>query len=276
MKKTLIICLTIIAASTAFFVIGHPFSAQNSKASIVALGDSVAAGEGLQTVESPSKTDAACNRSKDAYPVVLSKETSMNLYQFACSGAKTSSGLLSTQNAAGMNLVSQIDQAQKNIYGNIVTITIGANDVGWSDVLHQCAQEDCASDQRLESQLETSKQSLNADLRQALQTIKTKQPKQIIITTYYKLISDSDTCLSGSAIKQDNLRWFNQQTDSLNKIIADAAAANGASLVSINFSNHTLCDQDSWIQGILDPAPIHPTVDGQKQIAKQIINLIRN
>jgi lysophospholipase L1-like esterase len=274
MKKILLSGLVLALLAVAGVAFMNRTS--SSKPSIVALGDSVAAGDGLKATDNPTKFDTACSRSNDAYPVILAKDNDMQFYQFACSGAKTTTGLLSPQNIGGYTIPSQIEQAKKYIPGNVVTLTVGANDVGWNNILLECAQHDCIGDQQLNTQLESSKQQLSTNLNKALSMIKSHQPKQIIITTYYQLVNNNDTCLAARGITQAKQAWFNQQYAQLNKVIVGAAETNDTSLTTINFSNHTFCDQDTWLQGIFDAAPLHPNVNGQKQISKQVSSLLKN
>lgn len=125
---------------------------------IVALGDSYASGEGNpRNVEawlregapfSPYWDDDPCNRSVLGAPsrAALTLEessprTSVTLVNVTCSGATIARGILGPQSAAGQ-ATSQIEQAAQVIQGHaadLVLLTIGGNDVGFTSILQACA-----------------------------------------------------------------------------------------------------------------------------------------
>jgi len=109
----------------------------------VAMGDSYASGEGLQsnatTYISPSNTDG-CHRSVTAYPVLVAASLNVDLGQFetygsggfvACSGA-TSKDLLKGENGEPAQL-SALSSATRWI-----TVTAGGDDLHFSNVLLAC------------------------------------------------------------------------------------------------------------------------------------------
>jgi hypothetical protein len=109
----------------------------------VAMGDSYASGEGLQsnatTYISPSNNDG-CHRSATAYPALVAASLNVNLGQFetygsggfvACSGA-TSKDLLKGENGEPAQL-SALSSATR-----WVTVTVGGDDLHFSNVLLAC------------------------------------------------------------------------------------------------------------------------------------------
>ena len=133
---------------------------------VVALGDSYASGEGNprnvqawvddQTGRAfrPYWDDSACRRSTRGAPshaaLLLEQEspyTSVTLVNVSCSGATLDAGILGAQRGAGQTR-SQIAQV-RGIIGNrpidIVTISVGGNDIGFASVLTGCmTNSDCA------------------------------------------------------------------------------------------------------------------------------------
>ncbi|HEY5104952.1 MAG TPA: hypothetical protein VII65_07915, partial [Acidimicrobiales bacterium] len=109
----------------------------------VAMGDSYASGEGLQsnatTYLAPSNSDG-CHRSATAYPVLVATSLNVDLGQFetygsggfvACSGA-TTKDILKGQNG---------EPAQPSALSSAtrwVTLTAGGDDLHFSDVLLAC------------------------------------------------------------------------------------------------------------------------------------------
>lgn len=125
---------------------------------VLALGDSYASGEGNpRNVQSwlrrggsltPYWDDDACHRSARGAPALAaltleesSERTSVTLVHLACSGASVDAGILGAQSAAGVDR-SQIEQAVAILGGrpvDLVLLSIGGNDVGFTSVLEACA-----------------------------------------------------------------------------------------------------------------------------------------
>lgn len=128
---------------------------------MVAMGDSYASGEGNpRNVDAwlrdggpfisfdPYWDDDPCNRSTRGAPAQAalaleraSPMTSVTLVYVACSGATVDGGILGPQSGAGQAL-SQVEQVRKLI-GNesidLVSLSIGGNDVGFTTILSACA-----------------------------------------------------------------------------------------------------------------------------------------
>lgn len=134
---------------------------------LVAMGDSYASGEGnprnvdawlrdgsLFSSFSPYWDSDPCHRSVHgpAAQAALSLEhaspkTSVTLVDVACSGATVASGIIGPQRNAGQTQ-SQIEQVRGIVRGrpiDVVAISVGGNDIGFTQVLTACAtDQDCA------------------------------------------------------------------------------------------------------------------------------------
>jgi len=128
---------------------------------MVAMGDSYASGEGNpRNVDAwieqggpfvrfdPYWDDDGCNRSVRGGPAQAalaleqaSAQTSVTLVYVACSGATVDTGILGPQPGAGQAL-SQIERARQ-IVGDrpidLITLSVGGNDVGFTNILAACA-----------------------------------------------------------------------------------------------------------------------------------------
>src|SRR3954470_10756447 len=90
----------------------------------VALGDSYSSGTGTRDYS----LNSGCQRGPYAYPALIKADRpNTNLTFVACSGAKT-----------GDVLANQVQSLSTST--NIVTITIGGNDAGFSSVITKCAE----------------------------------------------------------------------------------------------------------------------------------------
>jgi lysophospholipase L1-like esterase len=126
---------------------------------IVSIGDSVASGEGNPNPHGAFRwlrPTTPCHRSEisgqriaaedviDAHP-----ELDLSFRSFACTGASTQKGLLDRQHVEVINRPPQLDQLREfaaNAEVDAVLVSIGANDVGFSDIVRFCAVKgpDCS------------------------------------------------------------------------------------------------------------------------------------
>jgi lysophospholipase L1-like esterase len=224
---------------------------------VVSLGDSVAAGAGLS---GDRRQSFGCDQASHAFPILLSQQLHQPYQQFACSGATVANGPNTLQ--------TQYKSAQTYLAGSDVVVYAGANDSGWRELLTSCAQQDCVTPTN-DAAITARLQTLHTNLTLLLQQIQQAKPHRLVVNTYYSLLAAGDTCAAGYGITPEKLAFINQKEAQLNAIITAAATDAHAVLVAVDFSGHTLCSTDPWVQGVTDPAPLHPTATGQQQIATQ-------
>lgn len=234
-----------------------------------ALGDSIAAGDGLPESNNPG--DAACDRSAQAYPYYVAAALGFDFIHVACKGA-TMNDLLVSQNIAGPNPAPQLDSAFAAGTPELITITAGANDTHWQTILLKCLRRTCgtASDARtLQSALTTLQTETQAVLRSISQR-SSGAPPQVVLTGYYNPIA---SCASAEQrVTDEELAWISSQLNSLNQTLANAAAGyTFATFAPISFTGHDLCSPDPWVQAANDPSPLHPTATGQQAVAQMIL-----
>jgi hypothetical protein len=102
--------------------------------SLVALGDSYSSGEGAPPFVRPTNTAGnSCHRSSLAWPALVATSTGRPFASFACSGAETAEVVRSDsgRNEAERQ-VAQRERLRKVTAPELVTVTIGGNDVGSS------------------------------------------------------------------------------------------------------------------------------------------------
>lgn len=247
----------------------------------VALGDSIAAGAGLPV--GAGTEDALCARSASAYPSLLAAKLSTSVTNLACSGAKDSDGIINAQMVGNTTIPSQLDRAFTNGTPDLITITIGANDVRWVDLIGKCYISTCGGvkDTAAAAGYLTYFQ---AKLAYTLHQIKDRSgshtPPKVLITGYYYPVS-SASCLGG-AVTSSELNWINAETDNLNKSIRQTITATAkvsswfkgtytfATYVPLSFDGHGICSNQPWVQGLSDLAPLHPNATGAAQIASTL------
>jgi lysophospholipase L1-like esterase len=120
--RFLSVLVTIVIALAGFVTIGAvPAAANSSTVQYVALGDSYAAGQGA-----PPYFNEDCLRSTQGYPALLDSEKRIHLRaNEACTGATTDE-------------VTDSQLAALNRGTRLVTLTVGAADLGLSAVLTAC------------------------------------------------------------------------------------------------------------------------------------------
>ena len=121
-------------------------------AAYVALGDSYSSGEGTYNYNVNS---GLCHRSTDSYAYYLANQLDLGIPSLkACSGAVTHD-ILNSSSPAGPAQVSYLTSDTLK-----VTLTIGGNDLGFADVLAECAKQgsnpgwNCSSDSTLVSTMD--------------------------------------------------------------------------------------------------------------------------
>lgn len=137
--------------------VADPPTIRGITGSYVALGDSYSAGEGLRGegwlhgTGSPSTNEGNdCHRSRDAYPKLLTFDPSLPSFAFrACSGAITIDTRISYHvpqgNATTVAVPPQVGPEDPAV--GLVTITMGGNDVVFSEVVKHCLYHDgCLED----------------------------------------------------------------------------------------------------------------------------------
>ncbi|MNH50222.1 Lipase 2 precursor [compost metagenome] len=263
MKRFTIIALLTLGLSVLFST--TTFAANGSYA---ALGDSVAAGAGLTTI------DPTCGRSIEAYPHTVATSTGLSLSHYACTGAKTDEGIYDSQERHASILPAQLDQAYSAGTPSLITLTIGANDTRWTQFIRQCYYIRCGyavDTTRFNAYLVDLKLELNIAMAK-IHTLSSGTPPQVIVTGYYSPFS-SATCNETSGITANEASWLTARSNSLNSAISGTVAKYSyGEFASVSFAGHELCSSDSWIQGPSSSMPFHPTAAGQQAIAASVLS----
>jgi lysophospholipase L1-like esterase len=219
----------------------------------VALGDSYSSGVGAGD-DIPASGN--CERSTDAYPEKWAAAHSpASFVSVACSGA-TTANVLSSQVSA------------LNAKTTLVSITIGGNDAGFSTVMETCVLESTSS---CLDAVETAENfvaaKLPARLDSTLQAIRAHAPSAKIVALGYPGLYDlnAGTCLGLST--EDRIALDGGAND-LDSALQAAAQANHDTFADVRgkFSDHEICDSDSWLHAVdifAISSSYHPTAAGQ-------------
>jgi len=242
----------------------------------VALGDSVAAGAGLPVTD-PSDEAKACGRSAQGYPALLAPSVDSPFTDLACGGATVMAGIMGPQTTNGVTVPAQIDRAFEQGVPKLITISIGTNDVNWSNVINKCYSSTCGTwqDTRDAAKLEYA---YYKNLHNTLETIKRRAENasvtpHVILVGYYKPVSNQQpSCGDTAPLTSSEISWIRAQVNIINGIMkANALQYGFADYAPVDFSGHEFCSAQPWVQGLGSRAPFHPNAAGQAAIAQAIL-----
>lgn len=204
----------------------------------VAQGDSYASGTGTREYY-----DSGCQRSNHAYAKQLAAQEGMNLSHVACSGAR-----IPDVHAKQLGALSAAT--------DLVTLSIGGNDAGFSSVITQCAKPwpwTCTS------QINNARSFINNTLPGQLNTlyasIAARAPNAQVIVVGYPRLFNGEECNLGARISPGEQRDLNSVADLLATKISAVAAAHGFDFVDARgpFDAHRICDDVEWLNGLSNP-----------------------
>lgn len=270
----------------------------------VALGDSFSSGEGVPPFEDGTAVPGSneCHRSVVAYSRLVSQDplTSVNLSSdgfVACSGAKT-------DQITGLNPENHEDEQWKHLNSGtkIVTITIGGNDVLFTDFAKACVIGTCAvGSPAYTNSLNKINTVLSTSLMSAYNKILAQAPgAQVYVLDYPQVapIKASGDLPDPRCQYMFESGWNANWSDAtaardivtkLNSKISNAVTAAGnpnLHYVPVNspgspFTGHTVCaDTDSYFNNIDqyvtggEAYVFHPNVKGQQALATIVKNAL--
>jgi lysophospholipase L1-like esterase len=228
----------------------------------VALGDSFSSGEA-----NPPFTGGKCHRSMGAWPSILARGSSVLELQanLACSGARTKA---LTESYKGQR--PQLDELPAG--AEVVTITIGGNDVGFAQVLKNCVFRNCVRSGRLER----ARREITELARRLIGVYKSVQGRleagQLVVVGYPRLFPLDPSRKRCVWLTPGEAEQLDRLTGLLDREIHSAAIKAAADYVSAleALSGHELCTRKSWVYS-LNAIGLqkqgHPTERGQQAIA---------
>lgn len=243
-----------------------------SKLNYLALGDSVATGYGLPTDQNDISD---CGRGALAYPNIVATKLNLKLQWRACSGATTTEGILGSQPLDDTQLKPQIDNLPATP-PKLISITIGANDIHWTDIIGRCYTGTCGTDADTQV-VDQLRSTLDQNLRMMLDKIQSRYDRhepRVVITGYYQVFPSSDmpNCAELTNVTSDERSWWRGQEAELNQSIQLAVQDyTFVQFAPVSFEGHELCTTDSWIQDATSAGAFHPTADGQAALAKAVL-----
>jgi len=278
--KLLALLATLALAATSSVALTLPASADtNGGATYVALGDSFAAGTGVPPYTTDA--DAACLRSQTSgYPTLLSKSRAFrNHDDVTCSGSTTAS------------IVAQLSAADIGPNTRSVTVTVGGNDIGWSQALMVCMVNPQGCSSAL-ADVATRIPAVKTSIAGVVRQIAADAPNaDLYVTGYPYLFGDfRESCNVGTGptgtpivVDRTTASAVNAAVIGLNVAVATGVKKSGegdATYVDAAFLSfsHGLCGSGTdWINGVQFSGPyplplsLHPNLAGEKSYAGRVL-----
>ena len=225
----------------------------------VALGDSYASGVGTRVFYSE---EASCKRSPDAYGPKIAAAKGYALSFQACSGAKTTD-----VNSKQLGTLSSTTA--------LVTISIGGNDAGFSNVIINCALYYFTCGSAISEANEFIAKKLPGLLDTTYNGIRSKaSTAHVVVVGYPHLFTSEGKTCNVNFLTSSNEKKLNETGDKLDAAIKARAEAHGFTFVDPRnaFLPHEVCSSEEWLNGQSNPLEesYHPNVKGQEDFTSQV------
>ncbi len=269
----------------------------------VGLGDSYSSGEGLGGKKDKNYLGGSrCHRHDAAYPNLFKRSgfegrpVLLDLFA-ACSGATTENIINKRQ---GDEPFAQSQRIALNTGTDLVSITIGGNDAGFSEVLTDCfLTEGCNKPGKVVKKVDQRLATLPAKLTNAFTRIKRAAPNATVVALGYphvfptkqgkepKELKKEQACadesttipvppIAARAASVVRVGWepqeqdyLNSAGDRLNKMIARTADRTGVYFINVNgsfkfsFTGHAHCEKKKqWVNGVTNKSLGKPICPG--------------
>jgi lysophospholipase L1-like esterase len=225
----------------------------------VALGDSYSSGVGTRVFYEES---GECDRSPDAYGPKIAAAKGYTLSFQACSGATT----------------TEVNEKQLGTLSgstSLVTITIGGNDAGFSNVIINCALYYFTCGEAISESEEFIRKKLPGLLETTYKDIHEKATTaKVVVLGYPKLFTKEGKTCNVNFLTSGNEKKMNEAAEQLDKVIRERAEAAKFTFVNPTsaFESHEVCSSSEWLNGQSLPLSesYHPNVSGQAEFTSLI------
>jgi lysophospholipase L1-like esterase len=236
-----------------------PAATAAAQSQYVALGDSYSSGVGTRVFYEEA---GECDRSPDAYGPKVAAAEGYSLNFEACSGAKT----------------TEVDEKQLGKLSSttsLVTITIGGNDAGFSNVIINCALYYFTCGEAIGEADEFIKDKLPGLLETTYKDIRAKATTaKVVVLGYPKLFTKEGKTCNVNFLTSGNEKKMNESAELLDGVIKARAEALKFTFVNPTsaFESHEVCSSSEWLNGQSDPLSesYHPNVAGQAEFTTLI------
>ncbi|MEZ5238908.1 MAG: SGNH/GDSL hydrolase family protein [Microthrixaceae bacterium] len=281
-------------AASAVLVMLPGCGSDRESVSYAALGDSYSSGEGT------SSSDGDCGLSSSAYPELVARRLAENGILEGTEGPEVDGGVFVFDACSGAEIddvEGQLDSLGEQRF-DLVTLTVGGNDVGFLDTLVDCVGADdvvdaildrdlagvadrgCSfDDSEIEGRLAQLEGSLGALYGRIVQDHLTEDGT-LLVLGYPQLFEDPDDWPdsegeSCDGFAADDVRTLRTAAADLNDTIRAATEVDERVVFvdqTAGFAGHGRCSAEPWINGFeIRPrllASFHPDEDGHLSSAE--------
>lgn len=248
----------------------------------ISLGDSYTSGP---LITDQTGEPLGCLRSNRNWPALTNPRIRVTGFRdMSCGGAQTRH-MWNTQGVdpGGPNpaQLSAVDGASK-----VVTLQIGGNDIGFSDIIKTCALQNpfgsgCTADYVHDGRDELSEviAATAPKIDAVVAEIERKAPQaHVFLVGYPTLVPQSGSgCYPLVPLLPKDVPYLRAKTVELNAMIAARAAAAGVNFIDLYgpSAGHDFCASISnkWVEGIIPTsvaAPVHPNAKGMENFANLV------
>ncbi|HET7507602.1 MAG TPA: SGNH/GDSL hydrolase family protein [Solirubrobacterales bacterium] len=273
--------VAVVLAALAAVLLAAVLAAGARAANYAALGDSYAAGPLIPNPVLP----LGCLKSDHNYPHLAAPGIGLTLRDATCSGAKTTD-MFNPQGVEpdGPN-PPQLNSVDSTT--SVVSLTIGGNDIGFSEVAQSCItvnpfshpcldKYDAGGVDQLKARIEATAPKVAA----VLAGIKSRAPSaRIYVVNYPAIFPETGYgCWPQMPLGFQDVPYLRSTEQRLNSMLATQAAAAGAALVNWYGASigHDACKSSStrWVEPLVpgnSAAPIHPNATGMQGGANALL-----
>jgi GDSL-like Lipase/Acylhydrolase family len=242
-----------------------------SAATYTALGDSYASGP---LIPNQSLNPLGCLRSDHNYAHLAAAAKGLTLTDVSCSGA-TTNDMTETQNVEPGPNPPQFNGL--NAGTNIVSVTIGGNDIGFSEIIEGCITYNPFStpckdkyDPGGHDQLAERIANTAPKIAAVLQGIHARSPNaRVFVVNYPDILPTGSGCWPTVPLAFGDVPYLHATEERLNAMLATTAAANGATIADWYTPSigHDSCKSSStrWVEPVIPGElayPVHPNKAG--------------
>jgi lysophospholipase L1-like esterase len=271
-----------LAATLAIVAVGA--FAPSASADYVSLGDSFTAGPMIPVQQPPY----GCLKSDHNYPSLAAPDLAQPAFRDAsCSGAETEDMTQPQGVTPGPN-PPQFDRLDADT--QIVSLGIGGNDIGFSEIAENCASSDpnatpCQDRYVVNGRDEISEriQATAPKVAEVIQGIHARSPAaRVFVVNYLPILPDSGPgCWPQVPVTEGDVPYLRAKHKELNAMLAEQAAANGATLVDVYTAGigHDACQLPMvrWVEPAAPAspaAPLHPNLAGMEASAQVLVGVV--
>jgi lysophospholipase L1-like esterase len=247
----------------------------------VALGDSYTASPLTGTNAGPPP---GCFRSVNNYPHLTATALGAQLTDVSCSGATTKEFSTAQQTDAGANPAQYAALAKDT---KLVTVGIGGNDIGFSDIVKACLSATpfgtpCKDRYTAggTDELRARINALGGKLATVLKEVHRRAPEARVALVGYPAIlpPTGGGCYPAVPITAGDVAYLRGVLADLNTRIQRSASAGRATFVDTYTSTvgHDVCQAPGtkWIEGLIPTAPaapVHPNAQGSAAMSRAVV-----